>query len=160
VSLELLPLADEDFPFLLGETSHSTLNLTLPPGGAEKPELLPFIRRMVANLRACGLFYAWMMVDSGEIVGLCNVLRPPQDGVAQIGYGVSAARRRRGHATAAVAAMVARAAANPALRELAANTAPDNFASHRVLVKNAFSISEKFNDPQDGPLLRWRLALR
>ena len=63
----------------------------------------------------------------------------PSNGLVEIGYGIAAGRRGRGYATQAVAAVVAAARADPALRGVAADTAVANVASQRVLIKNGFA---------------------
>jgi RimJ/RimL family protein N-acetyltransferase len=77
------------------------------------------------------------------------------DGAIEIGYSVAASRRRRGHASAAVSAMIE---CTPALgaRSLTAATAFDNLASQRVLERNGFACVGTRSDPDDGPLRLWR----
>ncbi len=39
---------------------------------------------------------AWMIVDGDEVVGLCSIIRPPENGELHIGYGVAPSREGRG----------------------------------------------------------------
>ncbi len=101
-----------------------------------------------------------MMVVSGEVVGLCGFKAPPSsDGEIELGYGVAESRRRRGHATAAVGAVIELTRHNPAVRAIVALTAIDNFASQRVLEHNWFERVGTRVDPDDGEVFLWRKRL-
>lgn len=64
----------------------------------------------------------WTIASDGEVVGLCSYLLPPENDKATIGYGVAEKRRRLGHATRAVAAMIQAAEADPNVQILTAET--------------------------------------
>jgi len=155
----LIDLTDADFDWLAGGPS-SGRHFTIAPGGAEHPDVLPIVRRISRRHFAAGYSGSWMMVADDEVVGLCNFIRMPQDGMVEIGYGVGASRRGRGHATAAVAAMLETAGADEAIRVVTADTAVTNPASQRVLEKNGFLRAGSYVDPEDGELIRWRYELR
>ncbi len=133
--------------------------LRLPPGGVDDPVVLRIVRGIVETLHAQNCRGAWMMVSDGEVVGLCSYRRPPAGGEVEIGYGVAASRRKRGHATRAVAAMLAAAQADPAVRVVVAETAVDNPASQRALERNRFERTGTRADPEDGEVLGWRRVL-
>jgi RimJ/RimL family protein N-acetyltransferase len=124
--------------------------------------VLVHVRGIAAGQRAQG--YAgghWLVVAGGEVVGLCGIKAPPSPaGEVEIGYGMAPARRRRGHATAAVAEVLAAVRRDPAVRAVLAQTAVGNVASQRVLAKNGFERIGTSFDPQDGELIVWRIALR
>lgn len=133
----------------------------IPPGGVDEPFVLGHVRGLAATLHAQGYTGGqWMVVAHGEVVGLCGFKNVPSAaGEVEIGYGMAASRRRRGHATAAVAAMIDAARHDPAVRAVLAQTAVDNIASQRVLAKNGFARVGTSHDPEDGELIVWRLAL-
>ncbi len=156
---ELVEIRDADFPWLLGGEP-TRPGLSLPPGGVDTPETLAIVRTIHAALGGDGQPGSWMMVEDGEVVGLCGYVRPSGDGaVVEIGYGVAAARRRRGHAGRAVGAMVAMARNNDGLRAVTAVTAEDNPPSHGVLVLNGFVETGREDRDEDGPVILWRLDL-
>ncbi len=156
---DLVETTDGDFSWMLGGPP-SRSDLVLPPGGVDAPATLVIVRAIHAAAREAGRPGAWMMVAGGEIVGLCGAVRPPDEpGVMEIGYGVAPARRRRGHAARAVAAMVAAARADPAMTAVTAVTAEDNAASHGVLVRNGFSRTGRDVHDEDGRVILWRLDL-
>jgi len=101
-----------------------------------------------------------MMIAGGEVVGLCGFKAlPTLDGEIELGYGVAASRQRLGHATAAVAAVVAATQGNPAVRAIIALTAMTNIASQKVLERNGFQLVGKRIDAEDGEVLLWRKQL-
>jgi RimJ/RimL family protein N-acetyltransferase len=157
--VRLIQVTDGDFAWLAGEGA-GRRGLRLPPGGVDTEESLEVIRDIHAALVWAGARGTWMMVAGGEVVGLCGYRGPPADGEVEIGYGVAPERRCLGHATAAVAAMLALAAQDPALAVMRAVTAVDNAPSRRVLERNGFSRVGEDLDPHDGPVVRWRRSLR
>ena len=156
----LIETLDADFDWMLGGPP-SREGLTLPPGGVDAPETLDIVRDIHAAARDAGRPGAWMMVADGEIVGLCGAARGAlRPGESEIGYGVAPARRRRGHASRAVAAMILMARADPALRALTAVTAEDNHPSQAVLTRHGFVEAGRETRADDGPVILWRLDLR
>jgi RimJ/RimL family protein N-acetyltransferase len=157
--VRLILLTDADFSWLKGETAPPA-GLRLPPGGVDSEETLEVIRDINAALVWAGTPATWMMVADGEVVGLCGYRAPPAGGEVEIGYGVALARRRRGHATAAVAAILAAAGADPSLHTARAVTAAGNQPSQRALMRNGFEPGEPEIDPHDGEVIRWRRPIR
>jgi RimJ/RimL family protein N-acetyltransferase len=157
----ILALTDDDFAAILRGDAYVRAGLKQPPGGIDEPETLSHVRQLAANLHRDG--YAgghWMMVENGEVVGLCGFKAPPSpDGEIEVGYGVAASRRRRGHASAAIGAIIEVARDDPALRSIVAMTAISNVASHRVLENNGFERVGTCDDPQDGEVYLWRKLL-
>jgi RimJ/RimL family protein N-acetyltransferase len=154
----LVELVDSDLAAMLRGDVNVRAGLTSPPGGVDDRVVLAHIRRLAANLLRDG--YAggqWMMVADGEVVGLCGFKTPPSaDGEVELGYGVAASRRRRGHASAAVGAVIEAAQHDPALRVIVAVTDVDNVASQRVLERNGFERVGTHLDPDEGEGILWR----
>lgn len=156
---ELVEIRDADFSWFLGGAT-TRPGLSQPPGGVDTPETLAIVRTIHAALGGDGQPGSWMMVEEGEVVGLCGYVRPLGDGgMVEIGYGVAAARRRLGHAGRAVAAMVAMARNDGGLRAVTAVTAEDNLPSHGVLIQNGFVQTGREDRDEDGPVILWRLDL-
>ena len=155
----LIELEDADFDWLVDERAPAREGLRRPPGGVDRPPTLATIRRMNQRLVASGCNCAWLIVDNDEVVGLCSFKAPPSAGTAEIGYGIAASRRRRGHATAAVGAIVDLARADRTMKALVAETAISNPDSARVLENNGFSRVGRRRDTDDGPVNLWRLVL-
>lgn len=93
---------------------------------------------------------AWLIVEDNEIVGLCSIKRPPEDGVIEIGYGIAPTQQNRGVASRAVGDIVAWARAVPHVTAITAETAPSNVASVRVLERNGFIRAGERLDDEDG----------
>lgn len=158
----LLDLIDDDFAAMLRGDARVRAGLKAPPGGVDEPDVLAHVRRMAANLHRDG--YAggqWMMVANGEVVGLCGFKAPPSgDGEVELGYSVAASRRRRGHASAAIGAVIEAARRDPAVRTIIALTAVDNVASHCVLERNGFERVGTRVDSDEEEAILWRKPLR
>ena len=155
----LVETRDVDFDWLVG-VGDGRDDIRLPPGGVDAPETLAIVREIHRAARDAGRPGAWMMVWGDEVVGLCGAVRAPDDpGEMEIGYGVAPSRRRLGHATRAVATIVALARADGALRSIAAVTAVDNLASQGALTRNGFWEATREHREDDGWVIIWRLTL-
>lgn len=79
----------------------------------------------------------WLVIDDGRgvLVGSTGFHGPPEpDGTVEIGYGIAASERRRGHATASARALTAWALARPEVtRVVARGVVAANEPSIRVL---------------------------
>ena len=155
-STELLPVTDAHFEWLLGECGAPAPGLALPPGGVDTPEILGIVRAMTRRLHESGSRGSWMIMSEGDVVGLCSYKQAPKDGVVEIGYGVAACHRKRGHAMRAVTLMLDYARSDPAVTCVTAATAVENVASQRALERNGFAQTGRSHDPEDGELLLWR----
>lgn len=152
----LTEAVDAHFAWMLGEAGPPE-PLRLPPGGVDKPFVLRWIRRTLAEM---GPGTSWLMVDDGEVVGLCSLKSPAEaDGFIEIGYGVAPDHRRRGYAKRAAAEMIVRAAGMSGIHGLWATTAADNTPSQKVLSANGFMECGRAVHPEEGELVLWRLAL-
>lgn len=94
---------------------------------------------------------AVVSVPDGVVVGHAGFHGPPDDeGVVEVAYSVDPAFRRRGFATAMLAALLRRAEADPAVRSVRASVRPDNRGSLATIAKfGFFKIGEQW-DPEDG----------
>ncbi|MEV1011932.1 GNAT family N-acetyltransferase [Streptomyces sp. NPDC049881] len=90
-------------------------------------------------------------VDGGPAVGYCGFHGPPGEArTVEIGYSVAPAFRRRGYATAMVAGLLRRAAAEPAVTTVRASVRPDNTGSLATLERFGFlPVGEQW-DEEDG----------
>ena len=136
----LAPVTDADFDWLLGNGAAVRAGLTIAPGGVDDDvAVIRHVRDVVRRLTLQHETGTWMMVAGGEVVGLIGFHRAPSTaGDVEIGYNVAPSRRCRGHATAAVAAIVEHARADGRIRTIVATTAPENLASQRALERNGF----------------------
>ena len=132
--------------------------LALPDGGLESPDVLAMLGNLAAAIRPDFDPAAWLVVADGECVGLLSLVKLPAEGRITIGYGIAPARRRRGHATAAVRALCDWARQDRRVATVLAETGTANLASQRALAANGFACIGSRDDPDDGPLLRWSLA--
>lgn len=87
----------------------------------------------------------------GLVVGHAGFHGPPDaDGMVEVAYSVDPAYRRRGYARAMLAAMLERAAAEPAVRVVRASISPDNEASLATIAGFGFVRAGEQWDEQDG----------
>jgi RimJ/RimL family protein N-acetyltransferase len=89
-----------------------------------------------------------------RIVGGCGFKGAPVNGRVEIGYGISAACRREGAATAAVGRLLSLAFAAGATAVLA-QVLPDNVASTGVLWKHGFRNTGTQVDPDGTVVVEW-----
>lgn len=113
--------------------------------------------------RLWSLYYlARSSTDGAErprLVGLAGYKGPPDEtGVVEIGYGVVPEDRRRGFASEAVRALLARAFVEPAVRMVIAHTLPELTPSIAVLRATGFTFDGPGTDPQEPAAIRYRLT--
>ena len=101
----------------------------------------------------CSTFLIVRETDQ-QIVGSCGFKNQPQAGRVEIGYGVSAACRRQGAASAAVSALLKLAFSN-GVTEVLAEIAPLNAASAAVVQKAGFKIIGTRIEPDNETLIQW-----
>jgi ribosomal-protein-alanine N-acetyltransferase len=84
--------------------------------------------------------WRWAILDGDEMVGMIALVDVVREEVqlGNVGYFVAEKHNGHGHATGAVADVVAFAFEEAGLHRLEAGTLVDNFASQRVLEKNGF----------------------
>jgi RimJ/RimL family protein N-acetyltransferase len=87
----------------------------------------------------------------GVVIGHGGYHGPPDDrGMVEVGYTVDPAYRRRGYATAILAALLERAGSEPAVRVVRASISPDNAASLATIAKFGFTQVGDQWDEEDG----------
>ncbi|HEY1179838.1 MAG TPA: GNAT family N-acetyltransferase [Phytomonospora sp.] len=87
----------------------------------------------------------------GEAVGRGGFHGPPDErGMVEVGYAVDPEHRRKGYATAVLAAMLQRAADAPDAHVVRASISPDNVASLATVAKFGFVHVGELMDDEDG----------
>jgi RimJ/RimL family protein N-acetyltransferase len=122
----------------------------------ERIEVLAMLRDLANSIRPSFRPASWMMIENGEVVGLCSLVRQPSRHGIDIGYGVSPSRRRLGLASAAVSALLAWSREDGRVRCVRAETSLTNIPSQRVLQNNGFERVGERVDDEDGELICWR----
>lgn len=154
----ILEATGEDYASLL--LGRGPRNFALPDTEIAPPEVLQMLADLDARIRAGFSPASWLIVEDGELVGLCAVKRAPEAGIVDIGYGIAPSRQGRGFAGRAVGDIVAWVRGHPALSAVTAETIPTGLASQRVLLRNGFErIGERIDD-EDGPVICWRCPTR
>jgi [ribosomal protein S5]-alanine N-acetyltransferase len=96
----------------------------------------------------------------GVVVGHAGFHGPPdQAGMVEVAYSVDPACRRRGYARAMLAALLRRAAAEPAVRTVRATISPGNVASLATISGFGFTEAGEQWDDEDGRELIFELAV-
>ena len=149
--MHLEAMTDAHFAWLLGEGEPPPSAPRIAEGGLAPAEIIELLRGVAAEV---GGEAAWLMVSDGEAVGMISIKERDAAGRWDIGYGVASSRERRGHATAAVAALKA-IAQDTGATGLTAETLPDSGASPRVLRRNGFVCTGQFDHPEDGWVDQW-----
>lgn len=155
--IRLIPATPSLFDWAMQRpgAAHEKDDLRLPSEGIESPAVLSWIQRTsLAVTEATGLPAAWFIACGNEVVGILSFKDSPKSGVVEIGYGVAAAFRGRGYATAAVGLLVVEAAGRGL--DVSAETHRTNRASQIVLERNGFRVLGERIDAEEGALLLWR----
>ncbi len=85
----------------------------------------------------------FLVTLDGTVIGDCGWYGPPgDDGEVEIGYGLAAPYRGRGHGTAAVRALLDWVGAQPGVTCVVAETDATNVASRRLLERLGFALGE------------------
>ena len=150
----ILETTEQDYATLMEGRAPRDLRLADTPIASS--DVLDMLADVAAEVRETFSPASWLIVRDGELVGMCSVTRPPEDGVIDIGYGIAPSRQQQGHAGAAIRDIVRWAKANPAVRAITADTSPDNIASQRVLERAGFLRTGTRWDEEDGRLVTWR----
>lgn len=79
--------------------------------------------------------------------------------MVEVGYAVLPELRRRGYARAALELLLARAAAEPAVRVVRATIRPDNLASSALVEQYGFTAVGEQIDPEDGREIIYELIV-
>ncbi|WP_353888228.1 GNAT family N-acetyltransferase [uncultured Alistipes sp.] len=89
-----------------------------------------------------------MVIRDGGAGSACFKGTADANGKVEIGYGLEKAFEKQGYMTEAVRALCAWAQQQPGVRQITAETDPDNRASQRVLQKAGFH-------PAEADATRW-----
>ncbi|MGO6815589.1 N-acetyltransferase [Rhizobium leguminosarum] len=150
----IIELTSHDFEALLKGIAPGQPRL-VQDSAIAPPEILAMLSRLAADIGAEFSPSAWMIVEDGEIVGLCSIIKVPQDGKIHIGYGVAPSRQGRGSSTRAIGQLLQWARNDPRVALISAETGFENIASQRVLERNGFIRVGERIDAEDGPLICW-----
>jgi RimJ/RimL family protein N-acetyltransferase len=150
----IIETSRDDFAALLLGRAPGALRLADTPVASH--EVLQMLSGLAEQIGEAFSPAAWLLVEDDEIVGLCSVVRPPQGGVVEIGYGVAPSRRGRGVASRAVCDLVAWARTRADVLALTAETSTANPASQKALAAAGFVAVGERIDEEDGPLICWR----
>ena len=87
----------------------------------------------------------WWIIrkEDRKVIGSADFKAPPENGAAEIGYGLGAAYEHHGYMTETVEAMCRWAFSHPAVNAVIAETATDNLPSQRVLRRCGFAEYER-----------------
>lgn len=99
-------------------------------------------------------------VDAGRAVGRAGFHAPPDaHGLVEVGYAMTSDRRHQGYGRATLAALLERAAAEPAVHVVRASISPDNEPSLGLIALFPFSHVGEQWDAEDGRELVFELAV-
>jgi ribosomal-protein-alanine N-acetyltransferase len=138
------------------------LSCAVPDGWPGFPESVQFtITKLTEHPHQADWWMHFFLADGGALlVGSGGFVGPPQDGAVEIGYEIAPEFRERGFATAAARAMIDKAmTASGRLRTIVAHTPAHENPSTGVLRRLGFTRVAEIEDPDDGPLWRWEVAV-
>jgi RimJ/RimL family protein N-acetyltransferase len=95
--------------------------------------------------------------DDNRLIGLGGFKGAPAGGQVEIGYEIAPAYRGLGLATEAARGMVDHAFGDPRVDHVLAHTLPRDSPSTSILRRLGLRFIEALDDPDDGPIWRWRL---
>jgi RimJ/RimL family protein N-acetyltransferase len=152
----ILEIHEDDYARLLLGQAPRDLRMADTP--IAPPEVLAMLVDLARRVEVDFSPAAWLIVETGELVGLCSITKPPRNGVVEIGYGVAPSRQGRGSAGRAIAEIERWARTDPRVEALSAETSTTNLASQAVLTRNGFlPVGERVDD-EDGALIVWRCS--
>lgn len=116
---------------------------------------------LYARTGATNPWIGYFAVDqaTGQLVGSCSFVGPPQNGSVEIAYFTFPPFEGRGIASAMAAAIVAIARASASVQNVHAFTLPVENASVLVLRRIGFERTGVALDDEAGEVWRWELAL-
>ena len=153
----LLEASTDDFADLIA--AKAPRGLALPDSAIAPAEVLQMLGELAHTVRATFAPAAWMIVEHGEIVGLCSVTKVMEGGGIDIGYGIAPTRQGCGIATKAVSAVLEWAEKDDRVTTITAETSINNPASQRVLQHNGFIKTGERRDADDGVLICWQAGV-
>lgn len=157
VTVELTQAALEGDP-ALATSLQAAVPASWPPIYLDSPAL-EFIRDRLTEApdqAEWWLYFALIPDGPGgrTLIGCAGYKGPPADGTVEVGYGIVEEYQRRGYASEAVRALVARAFASPGVRRVIAETYPALIPSIGVLRKCGFRL---IGDGSEPGIIRFEL---
>ena len=155
MEVEVRPLPPEQAVTLMTEPEAfaERFGLTLVEGYLAFPDALePTVTALEGGVDP--RWFAHLIVEGTEVVGLGGFTGPPTDGEVEIGYSVAPSRQGRGVATTAVGLWLDRATRG-GVRRVRAHTLPQETASGSVLRRHGFVRDGEVTDPDEGTVWRW-----
>ena len=155
MSISLHPLTRADLEALAADRYEST-QFVIADGALPPQHVLARALRFLAEgqpERWCTTFF--VVVPERTVVGACGFKGAPAHRRVEVGYGISPAYQRHGHATAAVRALLAIALASAEVSEVLAQVGATNAASTRVVAKLGFTASGTAVDENNEHLVQW-----
>lgn len=127
--------------------------------GADAMDAINRTRHMLAGDPDLVSWWMHFIIHEGDqtLIGLGGFKGRPEGGQVEIGYEIAPAYRLRGLATEAARGMVEHALADPRVDHVLAHTLPVDSASTTILQRLGLRFIEAVDDPDDGPVWRWRL---
>jgi RimJ/RimL family protein N-acetyltransferase len=140
------------------QLSEALGGLEIADGWEVFPEALPATRDALAADPQSARWGTRLFVIDGvsTLVGWGGFKGAPADGAVELGYSIAPAMRGRGFATDAVRALLEEAYSDTQVEAVLAHTLAGETASTRVLEKAGFVKVAEVEEPDDGPLWRWR----
>jgi ribosomal-protein-alanine N-acetyltransferase len=124
------------------------------------PETRAWMRRMLTVTPGTP-FAGYYVLADGLPVGTSGFKGPPDaSGRVDIGYSIVPSEQRKGHAAAAVRALLAIAAADPRVARVVAETIPDRVASQRTVLSCGFVLTDRRPDKDFGEILTFTWETR
>jgi RimJ/RimL family protein N-acetyltransferase len=133
---------------------------TWPPEYMDAPALEYTLARLSEGPEQSGWWLHFVVLRSEverTLVGSAGYKGPPSQGRVEIGYGIVSSHRRRGYATEAARALIARAFETPGVTCVLAETLPELTPSIGVLEKCGFRLVGEGSEPS---VIRFELARR
>jgi RimJ/RimL family protein N-acetyltransferase len=156
--LELVPATPESTRAALAGTSELASSLgvsvpaTWPPMFLDAPSLTYTLERLAEGPDQAGWWLYFVVLKDAAggrtLIGSGGYKGPPSaDGTVEVGYGIVSDHQRRGYASEATRALVARAFAVPRVRRVIAETLPELTPSIGVLEKCGFRLTGEGSEP-------------
>lgn len=127
--------------------------------GADAMDAISRSRDRLADDPALAQWWMHFIIHEADntLIGLGGFKGAPSGGQVEIGYEIAPGYRLRGLATEAARGMVDHALADARVDHVLAHTLPVHSASTTILQRLGLRFIEALDDPDDGPIWRWRL---
>lgn len=157
--VQLVPIPAEDLPELVQGRVPQRLTGRALADALPPPHVASRIRSHLDAGKPARWVSAFYIVDAdGCCIGGCGFKDIPRNREVEVGYGLAAARRGLGYASAALSALVGLARVSGELDTLVAHISNDNAASARLATRAGFIPGERALDEGEW-IVRYRLRL-